>query len=316
MDNTEKKIRRASQRGEERDKIKILVIEVQKLKTQIYYLQQSFMQLRTQEQLNQSATSGVIVPITNGHSPEVDRLKTDVEILMARLTSLESKDCVTKSELDRTVQNTVSTKLNSRLEEEEDYRMDEMEIWIDRIESLEKESKNANEKLSKTTDSLLKIKEELEVLEKEQKKYFLVFRGLRKSRRKETQRELKNAAMNFIKKGLKLEKIMLASAERISQGSPRSAASRALPIRVKFYDLRDRNAVLTASRERKTRVLVTEDFTDRTMTARQKLVVFAKKNSTGSRSKWALQGDKLHMNKKIYVYDETRDEIILIADIT
>jgi len=73
---------------------------------------------------------------------------------------------------------------------------------------------------------------------------------------------------------------------------------------------------LSASRERKTRVLVTEDFTERTMTSRQKLVEYAKKNSTGNGSKWALQGDKLYMNKKIYVYVEARDEIIPIADIS
>ncbi len=41
--------------------------------------------------------------------------------------------------------------------------------------------------------------------------------------------------------------------------------------------------MLNASRELKTRVLVTEDFTERTQTARQKLVNFAKSSSNSNR---------------------------------
>ena len=116
ISNMEKSISKTSQRlrklnkntsGESGDdeKVTLLLKEIQNMKTQMFFLQQSILQMRTQEHLALEVTDGDVGPAYNDElSTDVARLKTEMEMLLGRFQAVESgaldQDGIPRSEFD------------------------------------------------------------------------------------------------------------------------------------------------------------------------------------------------------------------------
>jgi len=121
-----------------------------------------------------------------------------------------------------------------------------------------------------------------------------------------------NLITQFIETTLNLEDINVEEAYRVQEES----GKRPFPIRIKFSNLKDRNIVLTAGRQSKTGVKISEEFTENVKNARKQLAAFARQKSRETKSRWALQEDKLYFNKKIYVFNEESSTVEPISDIS
>jgi len=281
VDKTIQRLRKFSQQSTENEKINILVEEVQKLKNQAFYLQQTIIQLKSTSQGSQS----VVVEDSTSGSPIAD-LVVRVEQQAQEITSWEQ-----------------------RVEQQ----TQEIASWEQRFEKVQAENIRAREQQAEIIKQLKKIEDKVESREKETRKYYLVLSGLSSKRTVERPLHVRGLVANFVRAGLKLKDVVVDEAVRLTEGlHGRPVVGGVHPIRVKFSSMRDRELVLRTARAMKTRVRVAEYFTDKVRQNRQKLVQFAR--STQSRSKWVLKEDRLYMNQKVYMYNSTIDAMALVGN--
>ena len=51
----------------------------------------------------------------------------------------------------------MNEKVNARLDDENEYGEEQLEMWYDRVEVLERDARHANAKLNKATESMTKV---------------------------------------------------------------------------------------------------------------------------------------------------------------
>lgn len=164
ISNMEKSISKTSQRlrklnnnssGESGDdeKVTLLLKEIQNMKTQMFFLQQSILQMRTQEHLALEVTDGDVGPAYNDElSADVARLKTEMEMLLGRFQAVESgvldQDGIPRSEFD--IRNNA---LVERIDGVED-KVDNARIVADACEAA---SNSVRRDIAQLTSSLEKV---------------------------------------------------------------------------------------------------------------------------------------------------------------
>ena len=167
ISNMEKSINKTSQRlralnnnsgqgsGESGDdeKVTLLLKEIQNMKTQMFFLQQSILQMRTQEHLALEVTDGDVGPAYNDEiSADVARLKTEMEMLLGRFQAVESgvldQDGIPRSEFD--IRNNA---LVERIDLVED-KVDNARIVADACEAA---SNSVRRDIAQLTSSLEKV---------------------------------------------------------------------------------------------------------------------------------------------------------------
>ena len=86
INKANQRMRKISQNSGDDEKVDLLVKEIQNMKTQMFYLQQSVLQMRTQEQLALEVSEGEIGPTYSSEvATDLARLSTDLEMLTARV---------------------------------------------------------------------------------------------------------------------------------------------------------------------------------------------------------------------------------------
>ena len=137
----------ASSSDVDEEKVELLLKEIQNMKTQMFFLQQSILQMRTQEHLSLEVGDGQVGPAYNTDelTTDVARLKTEVEMVMGRLRIMEDQlltnDYIKSSVFD--IRN------NALLE-----KIDDVEAKVDNVRIVTDACEVASESLRKDITSL------------------------------------------------------------------------------------------------------------------------------------------------------------------
>ena len=92
LSKTSQRMRKITRNSGDNEKVDVLLKEIQNMKTQMFFLQQSILQMRTQEHLALEVGDGEVGPAYNSElETDVARLKTEVEMLTGRFVTLESQ---------------------------------------------------------------------------------------------------------------------------------------------------------------------------------------------------------------------------------
>ena len=131
------------------EKVDLLLKEIQNMKTQMFFLQQSILQMRTQEHLSLEVGNGEVGPAYNNEDSElaedVARLKTDVEMIMGRLRMMENQ--ISQGEFVRT--NVFDIRNNALVE-----RIDDVEEKVNNARIVTDACEVASEALRRDLTSL------------------------------------------------------------------------------------------------------------------------------------------------------------------
>ena len=85
LSKTSQRMRKITRNSGDDEKVDVLLKEIQNMKTQMFFLQQSILQMRTQEHLALEVGDGEVGPAYNSElETDVARLKTEVEMLTGR----------------------------------------------------------------------------------------------------------------------------------------------------------------------------------------------------------------------------------------
>jgi len=301
------KMRKLGKNSGQSEKVLVLLKEVQNMKNQMFYLQQSILQLRTQEHLSLVVAENDIGPAYNSEvSVDLEQVKKDIENCSNRIEKINN--LLNKEQwLEKHDFALRSQHVEQRFEEL-DEKFDNTKEIVDECSAKTQSSKYA---MADIKNQLEKVLEKQEKSEKERVKHFLLIDGLRKKRKLERPVHVFRLASSFIEDTLKLKDIDIEESSRVEDES----GKRPFPIRVKFSNLKDRNAVLKAGRQMKGSVKISEEFTERVKNGRNNLAAFARQQSKQIKTRWALQEDKLYFNKKIYVFNETTSTVEAFGDI-
>lgn len=299
-----KKVARQQVEPMDQDKLQILLNEVQKLKNQIFFLQQTLIHIRSQDQVTVGVQAAELGPAYRLEaSSEIASVRAEIEQLTALVNSrTDERDCLAREEF-----NSRSTHLEKLLSEQS-LLVAEQEMKVAELKELRE---NTVAQLDRIQQSLAQVKKEIEAEDRERRRYYLLIQGMRRRSKLERPAQLMAMVATFLRVALKLKDVSVEEAVRIEDVLGRRPEA----VRVKFSSLRDRNLVLAASKNTKTRLKVVEDFTERVKRDRQVLANYAREQARQTRSKWALQDEKLYFNRKIYVFNETTNEVTAIADI-
>jgi len=302
------KMRKFNKQSGGDEKVGILLKEVQNMKNQMFFLQQSVIQLRTQEHLALEVAENEVGPAYNyGGSADLAQVKTDMDMLSNKIETIENllneKQWVEKDEF---------MSRNQYIEQRIEGLGDKIEDAGEIVDACEEKSRTIQYTMIDINSQLERVKDKQEESDQERVKYFLLFGGMKKRRKLERPFHVMNLITQFIETTLNLKDINVEEAYRVQEES----GKRPFPIRIKFSNLKDRNIVLTAGRQSKTGVKISEEFTENVKNARKQLAAFARQKSRETKSRWALQEDKLYFNKKIYVFNEESSTVEPISDIS
>jgi len=300
INKANQRMRKINQNTGGDEKVDLLVKEIQNMKTQMFYLQQSVLQMRTEEHLALEVSEGEIGPAYSSEmASELARLSTELEVLAARLND------------DRWVERRDFDIRNNEMVERMDGIEDKVENTRIVVDACEVASESMRRDIASLSTVLQEVKDKQEVAARETLKYRLIFSGLRKRRKLERPLHLIKTVNDFINETMGLEGVEVEEAKRIQDEKKR----RPLPISVKFSSIKEKNQVLQAGRKLNGKVKISEEFTEQVKVARKKLADFAKKNSKQTKSRWALQQDQLFFNGNIYTFDSPSETVIKLGKV-
>ena len=147
----------ASSSEVDEEKVELLLKEIQNMKTQMFFLQQSILQIRTQDHLALEVGDGQVGPAYNTDelTTDVARLKTEVEMVMGRLRIMEDQlmtnDFIKSSVFD--IRN------NALLE-----KIDDVEAKVDNARIVADACEVASESLRKDITSLSGLLQDVRLL--------------------------------------------------------------------------------------------------------------------------------------------------------
>ncbi len=293
------------------EKFTLMTQELQKLKSQIFYMQQSFLQMRGGEGIfaESDSTDNETISETEDKNEDVttsvDRPRggasTKVLAELRREMELIKTECVPLSVLER---------LRADMGDKEALILGTMTDASGRLDRLESEMHDGSEASDQVASKLNAVAKKLDHMEAAAKKYNLILVGLPPERRLERPKHVEQLVLKFLKETLKIGDIAFDEAER------KVASEEPASIVVRFPNVREKIKVLQASRERATAadlrssgVSIREDFTDRVLAARKRLAAFARRRAKRTRSKWALRYDELYFNGRVFVFEEATGRV-------
>ena len=150
-------MRRINQDEGDDEKVDLLVKEIQTMKTQMFFLQQSILQMRTQDQLALEVAEGEVGPAYSSEmATDIARIATELEILAGRVNVLENQAAA-----DRWVERRDFDIRNNALVE----RMDEIEDKVDNtrivVDACEVVSESARRDIDSLSALLAEVSPEL-----------------------------------------------------------------------------------------------------------------------------------------------------------
>jgi len=306
LSKTSQRMRKITRNSGDNEKVDVLLKEIQNMKTQMFFLQQSILQMRTQEHLALEVGDGEVGPAYNSElETDVARLKTEVEMLTGRFVTLESQR-LDEATINRNEFDIRNNALLERIDDVEE-KTDNARIVADACGAA---SDSVRRDITHLTNMLQDIKEKQETAEKERVKYLLRISGLRKKKRLERPLHLLKTVNSFINETLRIENVEVEEAERFQDGKKKP-----LPIRVKCSSLKEKNLILKAGRKLKGKVRISEEFTEKDRNARKHLAEFAQKQSKTIKSRWALQQDKLFFNGNMYAFNHVNETVVKVGKI-
>jgi len=302
LSKTSQRMRKITRNSGDNEKVDVLLKEIQNMKTQMFFLQQSILQMRTQEHLALEVGDGEVGPAYNSElETDVARLKTEVEMLTGRFVTLESQR-LDEATINR---NEFDIRNNALLE-----RIDDVEEKTDNARIVADACGAASDSVRRDITHLTNMLQDQETAEKERVKYLLRISGLRKKKRLERPLHLLKTVNSFINETLRIENVEVEEAERFQDGKKKP-----LPIRVKCSSLKEKNLILKAGRKLKGKVRISEEFTEKDRNARKHLAEFAQKQSKTIKSRWALQQDKLFFNGNMYAFNHVNETVVKVGKI-
>ena len=148
-------MRRINQDEGDDEKVDLLVKEIQTMKTQMFFLQQSILQMRTADQLALEVAEGEVGPAYSSEmATDIARIATELEILAGRVNVLENQAAA-----DRWVERRDFDIRNNALVE----RMDEIEDKVDNTRIVVDACEVASESVRRDIDSLSALLSEVSV---------------------------------------------------------------------------------------------------------------------------------------------------------
>ena len=148
-------MRRINQDEGDDEKVDLLVKEIQTMKTQMFFLQQSILQMRTADQLALEVAEGEVGPAYSSEmATDIARIATELEILAERVNVLENQAAA-----DRWVERRDFDIRNNALVE----RMDEIEDKVDNTRIVVDACEVASESVRRDITSLSSLLSEVSV---------------------------------------------------------------------------------------------------------------------------------------------------------
>jgi myosin heavy subunit len=273
----------------EHDKFELLAKELQRIKSQIYYLQQSVLQMKAHG--GGSAESGVLATAAGN----VSVYNGDLATLRKAVASLRDQ-CVLQDAFQQE---------RERVDQEMALVRSKMDSEMDKVEFRAEKLQQAQTGLTEAEARLNALDGSLEDLVAESRKYNLLLTGLPQEHLLERPAHVTALVSAYLANVLGMPDAVFDEAERVK--APSGA------IRVKFPNLREKARVLERSRTAHARsdVAVSEDYSDRVALRRHRLAAFARARAKVLRKKWALRHDELYFNGKVFVYDEKADKVVV-----
>ena len=149
-------MRRINQDEGDDEKVDLLVKEIQTMKTQMFFLQQSILQMRTADQLALEVAEGEVGPAYSSEmATDIARIATELEILAERVNVLENQAAA-----DRWVERRDFDIRNNALVE----RMDEIEDKVDNTRIVVDACEVASESVRRDITSLTSLLQEVSTL--------------------------------------------------------------------------------------------------------------------------------------------------------
>lgn len=274
------------------EKFSMVIAELQKVKSQIFYLQQSLIQLRAMELL-QNGSNIQAIPGNSEMGNEIGQLK--------ELVVQAKESCVQMNVFDEVL---------SEMEKREMELKARIQSNADKIGLIEEKSDDAlTSRLEDSNVKLFELSNRLDDLEAESKKYNLIIYDLPPTKRLERPYHLESLVNTFFNTRLTLTEINFNEVERIP-----SKDSKIEPIRVKFPNIREKTQVLNKYREvsRGSDLdwSLAEEFTDKVKHDRRRLAAFARRKARVTKKKWALKYDQLYYNGRIFVFDAKQGRVV------
>ena len=148
-------MRRINQDEGDNEKVDLLVKEIQTMKTQMFFLQQSILQMRSQDQLALEVAEGEVGPAYSSEmATDIARITTELEIITGRINVLE-----TQAADDRWVERRDFDIRNNAMVE----RMDEIEDKVDNTRIVVDACEAASESVRRDITSLSSLLSEVSV---------------------------------------------------------------------------------------------------------------------------------------------------------
>ena len=298
------------------EKFMLVVQELQKLKNQIFYLQQSFLQMRSESILLEDREE------SNDTDGDETRKETSLQtgtgadddrVLQQLRSDIESVKggCASKGALES---------LLEELREKEDAIVASMAATGKRLDATEVAAEETRRKTEESTARAEEVAARLDQLEGEAKKYNLIVGGLVPERRLERPSHLELLVAEFLVETLGVEEAHFDEAERV-EPPPTTSSTRSpespWPVVVRFPSVREKVRALSSSRRpevsrrlRQSGITVREDFTERVRERRRRLAAFARRRARATKRKWALRGDELYFNGRVFVFDQGRNRVV------
>ena len=311
QEQAEEKLNKAATYDEE--KFILLIQEMQKLKSQIYYLQQSVLHLRSSALAEGGSTGNgngngepTVAPSNNNQVAEIAGNAEYEARMSAELRSLRNEmsnnmeKCLPRTDFDRFLEDVVA--------KEESIRVD-LEEQKEDIAMAEKVARSAKNEVTESGDKIRQLEKQIDKMESDAKKYNLLVDGLRPIQKLERPKHVELLVQGFLRDTLQLEDIEFDEASRLgdSAHNPKTIVVRFPNVRVKT---RVMGAARTALRGHKDGLRVSEDFTARVHLHRQRLVAFARRRAKATKKKWALKYDQLYFNGKVFVYNDKTKRVV------
>ncbi|TRY70161.1 hypothetical protein TCAL_01222 [Tigriopus californicus] len=274
-DKVELAIEKITNKGDQ--KFTAILTEIQKLKGQMYYLQQRLIQRRLNQNNGSRITDGESSndPNVNLLAQELAKLRKEMQKLVKEMTNKEIL---------------IQSQLNSH---------------DDRIDFIHETSNSQRQEWEQVEDKWAKLDQRLDVIEADAKKYNLIFRGLKPRQKLERPFHVEELVSEYMTSTLDLDNVAFDEASRLTRSKMNPK-----PVLVKFPNIREKIRVLNRSRRFRSSVDIQEDFTDKVKLHRRRLSAFARRRARVVRKKWALKYDELYFNGKVFVFDDFSQRVV------
>jgi len=294
-----------NEHGASDSKFTLMSTEMQNVKSQIYYLTQTVLQLR-------GALKNTDVAVSSSSSTnDVPSLPSPV-LTTTTSTVNDQKLALIESKVDQcAAQNDLMLLENNFSRKSDEFN----QMFSNMNEQLKSVDKLATEFDTDVIETVKKNTQRIDRMEIADRKNNLIIKGIRQDKRLERAHDLEALLKKFFKVTLGLTVVNFEEAERMKPKEKSDVVNNGAPIKVRFPSVREKIKVLQACRNatkslQDKGITTIEDFTEKVLHHRQSLASFARRRSRRSKKKWALKYDELYYNGQIFVFDENSNRVV------